>query len=83
MPFTEPWQAEVQALAVLLLGWEDVSGKTDYAELLDALERAVVERGLTSADELAQLRAAWDHAAHRTPHGTPIELTPADLTAGA
>lgn len=79
MSFSEPWQAEVQALAVLLLEWKDVSGKTDYLELLAALERAVVDRGLTSDDELATLRAAWDRAAHRTPHGTPIELTEADF----
>ena len=25
--------------------------------------------------------AAWDRAAHRTPHGVPIELTDADLQA--
>ena len=81
MPFSEPWEAEVQALAVLLLEWKDVSGKTDYRDLLEALERAVVERGLTSDDELATLRAAWDRAAHRTPHGTPIELTEADFQA--
>jgi protein-disulfide isomerase len=82
MPFSEPWEAEVQALAMLVLDWQDVSGKTDYLELLEALERAVVERGMTSADELATLRAAWDRAAHRTPHGTPIELTDADFTSG-
>lgn len=81
MSFSEPWQAEVQALAVLLLEWQDVSGKTDYLELLAALERVVVERGLTSDDELDTLRAAWDRAAHRTPHGTPIELTDADFQA--
>lgn len=83
MSFNEPWEAEVQALAVLLLDWPDVSGRTSYLELLESLERAVVERGLTSADELAALRAAWDHAAHRTPHGTPIELTDADFQAPA
>ena len=37
MPLSEPWEAEVQALAVLLLDWKDVSGKTDYLELLDDL----------------------------------------------
>ncbi len=24
-------------------------------------------------------RGAWDHAADRTPHGQPIELTPEDF----
>jgi hypothetical protein len=28
---------------------------------------------------LARYRDAWDHAADRTPHGTPIELTPEDF----
>lgn len=81
MPLSEPWEAEVQALAVLLLDWRDVSGKTDYLELLEALEQVVVERGLTSDTELAGLRTAWDRAAHRTPHGVPIELTDADFQA--
>jgi hypothetical protein len=78
MAFDEPWEAEVQALALLVLDWSEISGKTDYLELLDTLEQVVVERGLTSAGELAGLRAAWDRAAHRTPHGVPIELTDAD-----
>ena len=81
MPLSEPWEAEVQALAVLLLDWRDVSGKTDYLELLAALEQVAVERGLTSDTELAGLRTAWDRAAHRTPHGVPIELTDADFQA--
>ena len=34
MAFSEPWEAEVQALAMLVLGWPDVSGKTSYLELL-------------------------------------------------
>jgi len=84
--FSEPWEAEVHALATLLsdrglLTWPDMSGRTSYLELLAALEEVAVDRGLTSADELGSLRAAWDRAAHRTPHGTPIELTDADLQA--
>jgi hypothetical protein len=84
--FDEPWQAEVHALATLLsdrglLTWPEMSGRTSYLELLAAIEQVVVERGLTSAGELSTLRAAWDHAAHRTPHGTPIELQPSDFQA--
>lgn len=82
--FSEPWEAEVHALATLLsdrglLTWPEMSGRTSYLELLAAIEQVVVERGLTSDDELSSLRAAWDRAAHRTPHGTPIELTDADF----
>lgn len=84
MKFDEPWQAEVHALATLLsdrglLTWPEMSGRTSYLELLAAIEQVVVERGLASGDELTSLRAAWDRAAHRTPHGTPIELTDADF----
>ena len=83
--FSEPWEAEVHALATLLsdrglLTWPEMSGRTSYLELLAAIEQVVVERGLTSDDELGALRAAWDRAAQRTPHGTPIELTDADFT---
>ena len=86
--FTEPWEAEVHALATLLsdrglLTWPEMSGRTSYLELLAAIEQVVVDRGLTSDDELGTLRVAWDRAAHRTPHGTPIELTDADFEAQA
>ena len=82
--FSEPWEAEVHALATLLserglLTWPEMSGRTSYLELLAAIEAVVVQRGLTSDDELGTLRSAWDRAAHRTPHGTPIELTDADF----
>jgi hypothetical protein len=39
----------------------------------------VAEKGVTSRDTLARYRDAWDHAADRTPHGTPIELRPDDF----
>ena len=42
-------------------------------------ERLVTEKGATDATTLARYRDAWDHAADRTPHGTPIELKPEDF----
>ena len=39
------------------------------------LERLVAEKGIASRDTLARYRAAWDRAADRTPHGTPIKLS--------
>ena len=33
----------------------------------------------TDAATLARYQQAWDHAADRTPHGQPIELTPQDF----
>jgi nitrile hydratase accessory protein len=56
------------------------TGETYYRHWLAALERLVAAKGLASAETLARYRDAWDHAADRTPHGTPIELTPDDFT---
>jgi nitrile hydratase accessory protein len=55
------------------------TGETYYRHWLNALERIVAEKGVTDASTLARYRDAWDHAADRTPHGAPIELTPGDF----
>ena len=55
------------------------TGETYYRHWLNALERLVAEKGVTDARTLARYHAAWDHAADRTPHGKPIELTPDDF----
>ena len=57
------------------------TGETYYRHWLAALERLVSERGLTDAATLARYAGAWERAAARTPHGTPIELQPGDLDA--
>jgi nitrile hydratase accessory protein len=51
-------------------------GDTYYLHWLAALEQLVAAKGLVSADELVERKAAWDEAARRTPHGAPIELAP-------
>jgi nitrile hydratase accessory protein len=56
------------------------TGETYYRHWLNALERIVAEKGVADAPTLARYRIAWDHAADRTPHGTPIELCPEDFT---
>ena len=55
------------------------TGETYYRHWLAALERLVAEKGVATRDTLARTRDAWDHAAERTPHGEPIELTPEDF----
>ncbi len=55
------------------------TGETYYRHWLAALERIVAEKGVTNAQTLARYYAAWDRAADRTPHGTPIELRPDDF----
>lgn len=54
-------------------------GDTYYHHWLAALEALVAAKGASSPGELARTRDAWDHAAHRTPHGVPIELQPQDF----
>ena len=55
------------------------TGETYYQHWLAALERIAAEKGVASAETLARYHAAWDRAADRTPHGTPIELRPEDF----
>jgi nitrile hydratase accessory protein len=56
------------------------TGDTYYRHWQAALERIVTERGLTDAAALERYRDAWDRAAARTPHGSPIDLRPDDFT---
>jgi nitrile hydratase accessory protein len=55
------------------------TGETYYRHWLAALERLVADKGIASRDTLARYREAWDRAADRTPHGTPIQLLPDDF----
>jgi nitrile hydratase accessory protein len=55
------------------------SGETYYRHWLATLEKLIADKGVTSADTLRRYRDAWDHAADRTPHGSPIELKPEDF----
>jgi nitrile hydratase accessory protein len=56
------------------------TGETYYRHWLAALERLVAEKGVASEETLGRYRDAWDRAAERTPHGTPIELEPGDFS---
>ena len=55
------------------------TGETYYRHWLATLERLVAEKGIATERTLARYRDAWDRAADRTPHGTPIELRPDDF----
>ena len=55
------------------------TGETYYRHWLAALERLIAEKGVTTSENLHRYRDAWDHAADRTPHGSPIELRPEDF----
>jgi nitrile hydratase accessory protein len=54
-------------------------GDTYYQHWLATLETLVAAKGVAPTDMLHQYRDAWDHAADRTPHGSPIELKPEDF----
>jgi nitrile hydratase accessory protein len=55
------------------------TGETYYAHWLNALEKLVAEKGVTTEANLHRYRDAWDLACDRTPHGQPIELQPGDF----
>ena len=55
------------------------TGETYYLHWLATLERLVAEKGVASEETLVRTRDAWNHAAGRTPHGRPIELSPDDF----
>jgi nitrile hydratase accessory protein len=55
------------------------TGETYYRHWLATLEYLVAANGVATSEALHRCRDAWDHAADRTPHGKPIELTPEDF----
>jgi nitrile hydratase accessory protein len=55
------------------------SGETYYRHWLAALERLIATKGVATSETLHRYRDAWDRAADRTPHGSPIELRPEDF----
>ena len=55
------------------------TGETYYRHWLATLEHLVAAKGVTTSETLHRYRDAWDHAANRTPHGKPIELTKDDF----
>jgi nitrile hydratase accessory protein len=55
------------------------TGETYYRHWLATLERLIADKGVATAKTLHRYRDAWDHAADRTPHGSPIELKPGDF----
>ncbi len=55
------------------------TGETYYRHWLATLEKLIAAKGVATGETLTRYRDAWDHAADRTPHGQPIELTPEDF----
>ena len=55
------------------------TGETYYYHWLAALERLIAAKGVATLQTQHRYRDAWDRAADRTPHGSPIELRPEDF----
>ena len=55
------------------------TGETYYRHWLATLERLIADKGVATPDTLHRYRDAWDLAADRTPHGSPIVLMPEDF----
>ena len=77
------WSEWAAALAVEIkraqTAGDPDTGETYYSHWLNALEKLVAEKGVATQDTLHRYRDAWDRAADRTPHGSPIELRPEDF----
>jgi nitrile hydratase accessory protein len=56
-------------------------GSRYYDCWLAALERMIIGKGLSDAASMAICREAWVEAYRHTPHGRPVELEPATLSA--
>jgi nitrile hydratase accessory protein len=56
------------------------TGESYYAHWLAALEGLLAAKKVATPEALARYRRAWDAAAHRTPHGTPVELRAEDFS---
>jgi nitrile hydratase accessory protein len=54
-------------------------GDTYYRHWLATLEKLVAAKGVATREIQHRYCHAWDHAADRTPHGSPIELRPEDF----
>jgi nitrile hydratase accessory protein len=91
--FREPWEAQVFAMIVSLHErgtftwneWAQALGKqlkselqeTYYESCLKTLEILAEKNYILSHEERLDRIEAWDRAARATPHGSPIELSPA------
>lgn len=77
------WPEWAQALATQIAAAQSAGdpdrGDTYYQHWMAALEQLVTEKGASSANELDHHRAAWGHAAGRTPHGQTITLRAEDF----
>lgn len=72
------WKEWAAALADELKAAENRGEPDDgthyYEHWLAALERLVVDKGLTNREAMRERKEAWTEAYLHTPHGKPVEL---------
>jgi nitrile hydratase accessory protein len=78
--WTEWAAALAEEIKIAQANGDPDTGTTYYRHWLATLEKMVAKKGVATLETLDRYRDAWDHAADRTPHGTPIELKPEDFT---
>jgi nitrile hydratase accessory protein len=73
------WTEWAQALSAQIAAGEQRPETPYYQHWLAVLETLVASKGLSSPEELTRYQHAWEHAAHRTPHGVSIDLKSEDI----
>jgi nitrile hydratase accessory protein len=77
------WKEWAAALAeeikIAQAGGDPDTGTTYYRHWLATLEKLVAAKGVATLEIQHRYRHAWDHAADRTPHGSPIVLRADDF----
>ena len=69
------WNEWAEALSAEVKRPEAAPDGSDYYECwLRALEKLLAAKGAAAASEVDAFAAAWERAAHATPHGKPILL---------
>lgn len=74
--------ALAQEIAAAQAAGDPDFGDTYYSHWLCALEKLVAIKGASSYKELTSYQRAWKYAAHRTPHGKPVDLSAEDIRHG-
>jgi nitrile hydratase accessory protein len=76
------WKEWAAALADELKAADDRGEPDDgtryYEHWLAALERLVVDKGITDREAMRKRKEAWAEAYLHTPHGKPVELNGSD-----
>jgi len=69
------WVARFSATLAVHGVSRDLDGGDDYFNAwLETLEVLLADQGQAAPDQVEQMRAAWEAAYLRTPHGEPVRL---------